>query len=124
MGKTKTILFAEPETALPQELEELIRRKGYRELRTNSLKETLLTLQEQRADLLVLDASLLGEGCEFIAVIKNMEKDLPVIVCAGENTPDLESKIRQQGIFYYHIKSFGVQDLEMAISNAINGLPG
>jgi len=124
MGKTKTIVFAEPESTVPQELQDLIRKKGYRELRTKSLKETLLALQEQKANLLVLDASFLEEGCEFISVIKNMEKDLPVIVCAGKNTPDLESRIRQQGIFYYHIKSFGVQDLMMAISNAMNGLPG
>jgi hypothetical protein len=52
-----------------------------------------------------------------------MERNLPVIVCADVNTAELESKIRKQGIFYYHIQSFGIEDLEMAISNAVNGLP-
>ena len=122
MGKAKTILFAEPQPALPRELEPFMQEKNYEAIHVRSLKETLLTLQDRRADVLVMDASLLDEDCEFISVIKHMEKALPVIVCAETNTPELESRIRQQGIFYYHIKSFGLQDLEMAVSNAINGL--
>ena len=35
-------------------------------------------------------------------------------------TPEFESKVRKQRIFFYHIRSFGTQDLKMAISNAIN----
>ena len=73
-------------------------------------------------DALILDSSLLVEDCGFISVIKGIEKDLPVIVCSEKNTPELESEIRQQGIFYYHLRSFGLQDLEMAISNAVNAL--
>jgi len=82
-----------------------------------------LTLQNQGVDALVLDAALLEEDCGFISVIKGIERDLPIIICAGSNTPELESNIRQQKIFYYHINSFGIEDLEMAISNAIDGLP-
>jgi hypothetical protein len=74
-------------------------------------------------DVLVLHALLLEEDCGFISVIKGMERNLPVIVCADVNTAELESKIRKQGIFYYHIQLFGIEDLEMAISNAVNGLP-
>jgi DNA-binding NtrC family response regulator len=122
MGKHKTILFAEPQAVLPRELEEFVRERGYKAVRVSSLKETLLALQDMRVDAAVLSASLVEEDCEFISVIKNIRKDLPIIVCAEKNTPELESRIRQQRIFYYHIKSFGVQDLEMAISNAVNGL--
>ena len=97
-------------------------KRGEKAIRAKTLKETLLTLQSQRVDVLVLDAALLEKDCEFISIIKGMEKDLPVIICADTNTPELESRIRQQRIFYYHIKSFGIEDLEMAVSNAINGL--
>jgi replication-associated recombination protein RarA len=48
-----------------------------------------------------------------------MEEGLPIIICAETNTPEFEIRIRQKRIFYYHIKSFGIQDLEMAVSNAI-----
>jgi DNA-binding NtrC family response regulator len=123
MNTQKTILIAEPAEALYGKLEAYSRAKGFALLKTSNLKETLLTLQEQRVDVLVLHALLLEEDCGFISVIKGMERNLPVIVCADVNTAELESKIRKQGIFYYHIQSFGIEDLEMAISNAVNGLP-
>lgn len=123
MQQDKTILFAEPIEANPREFYSNFENRGYKIIMVKSLKETLLTIQNERVDLLVLDAALLEEDCGFISVIKGMEKDLPIIICSTTNTPELESKIRKQRIFYYHIRSFGAQDLEMAISNAVNGLP-
>ncbi len=123
MNDHKTILIAEPDEALSKNLEDFSKQKRFTLLKTGNLKETLLTLQSQRVDVLVLHALLLEEDCGFISVIKGMERNLPVIVCADVNTAELESKIRKQGIFYYHIQSFGIEDLEMAISNAVNGLP-
>ena len=120
---TKTILFAEPVETTSVELQPFLVKQGNKPIVVKTLKETLLTLQSQRVDVLVLDAALLDEDCGFISVIRGMEKDLPIIICAETNTPEMESKIRQQRIFYYHLKPFGIQDLEMAISNAVNGLP-
>jgi DNA-binding NtrC family response regulator len=122
MDKEKIILFSEPIEATAKDLSPFLDRHGYKSLTAGSLKETLLTLQEERIDALVIDAGLLEEDCGFISVIKGIEKDLPIIICAESNTPELESKIRQQKIFYYHIKSFGLEDLEMAVSNAVNSL--
>ena len=123
MTVQKIILIAEPVEALLKNLETFSEERGITLIRTANLKETLLTLQEQRVDVLVLDATLLERDYGFICVIKGMEPDLPVIICAETNTAELESGIRKQKIFYYHIKAFGIQDLEMAILNAVNGLP-
>lgn len=122
MNREKTLIVAEPVGALSYALHNFLAEKGYHFIEANTLKETLLTLQKQRVDALVLDVSLMENDFGFIPVIRGIEDDLPIIICAETNTPELESKIRQQKIFYYHIKSFGIQDLEMAISNAINGL--
>ena len=122
MNQEKTVILAEPVGALSSSLHDFLVEKGYHFIKASTLKETLLTLQKQRVDALVLDVSLMENDFGFIPVIRGIEDDLPIIICAETNTPELESKIRQQKIFYYHIKSFGIQDLEMAISNAINGL--
>jgi DNA-binding NtrC family response regulator len=122
MNPQKTILIAEPAGVLSASLHAFASERGFTLLKTGNLKETLLALQGSRVDVLVLHAILLEKDCEFISVIKGMERDLPVIICADANTAELESSIRKQGIFYYHIQSFGIQDLEMAISNAVNGL--
>lgn len=120
MNTDKTILIAEPEGELAEELASFFSKELFLAILTSNLKETLLAIQNQRADVLVLDSALLSEDCGFVTIIKGMEKNLPIIICADKNTPELESKIRHQGIFFYHIKSFGVQDLEMAIVNAVN----
>ncbi|MCP4682360.1 MAG: hypothetical protein GY864_08490 [Desulfobacterales bacterium] len=120
MSITKTILIAEPREALSSQLYSALVDRGLNAIQASTLKETLLTLQSQSVDALVLDAVLLDEDCDFVSIIKGIKEDLPVIICAETNTPEFESKIRQQKIFYYHIKSFGTQDLEMAVSNAIN----
>jgi DNA-binding NtrC family response regulator len=122
MSSDKTILIAEPKEALASELHEFLTDMGFIRIHATTLKETLLTLQSQRVDVLVLDANLLEEDCQFISVIKGIEENLPIIICAETNTPEFESKIRQQRIFFYHIRSFGTDDLEMAISNALQKL--
>ncbi len=120
MGNDKTVLIAEPAEILSSELHIFLDDMGFNSIRVKTLKETLLTLQRQRVDVLVLDAALLEEDCQFISVIKGIEENLHVIICAETNTPEFESKVRKQRIFFYHIRSFGTQDLKMAISNAIN----
>ena len=120
MGNNKIILIAEPHQILSSELEDFLSNIDAVNIHVDSLEKTLLTLQHQRVDVLVLDAVLLGDDLGFVSIIKGMEDDLPIIICAGVNTPSFETRIRQQRIFFYHIKSFGIQDLEMAISNAIN----
>ena len=120
MGNDKTVLIAEPAETLSSELRNYLDDMGFNSIRAKTLKETMLTLQQQRVDVLVLDAALLEEDCQFISVIKGIEEDLNIIICAETNTPEFESKVRKQRIFFYHIRSFGTQDLIMAISNAIN----
>jgi DNA-binding NtrC family response regulator len=120
MGNNKTVLIAEPTEILSSELHTFLDDMDLCTIRVKTLKETMLTLQQQRVDVLVLDASLLEEDCQFISVIKGIEEDLNIIICAETNTPEFESKVRKQRIFFYHIRSFGTQDLKMAISNAIN----
>lgn len=119
MGISESILIAEPVEGISSELDRFLSETGLGSVRAKSLKETILCLQGQRFDALILDSSLLEQDCGFISIIKGIEEDLPIIICADVNTPQLESDIRQQGIFYYHIKPFGIQELEMAISNAI-----
>jgi len=123
MGNDKTVLIAEPAEILSSELHTFLDDMGLSMIRVKTLKETLLTLQRQRVEVLVLDAALLEEDCQFISVIKGIEEDLNIIICAETNTPEFESKVRKQRIFFYHIRSFGTQALKMTISNAINKSP-
>ena len=120
MATEKTIVIAEPTEYLASTLQPFLTDLGVIMVRLKTLKETLMALQNRRVDVLLLDSDLLEQDCGFLSVIKGIAEDLRIILCADTNTPEFESNARQQRIFYYHIKSFGTQDLEMAISNAIN----
>jgi DNA-binding NtrC family response regulator len=119
MGTKKAVIIAEPSEVLLKGLRPFLADNDLSIIHVHTQKEALLTLQNQRVHAMVLDADLLEEDCEFISLVKGMQENLPIIVCAELNTPEFEARIRQKRIFYYHIKSFGIEDLEMALSNAI-----
>jgi DNA-binding NtrC family response regulator len=120
MDKRGTLLIAERGQELMGDLEAWARENGHQLICVDTIKDVLMTLQQERVNVLVLDACLPEQiGYEAISIIKGLSHKLPIIVAADENNPELEGRIRQKGIFYYHVKSFGPDELMLAISNAM-----
>ena len=118
--KGGTLLIAERGGALSQNLDCWITEQGHRLKAVGSIKDLLMTLQSEKINVLVMDVRLPEDlGYEAISIIKGLDRKLPIIITADENNPEQESRIRQQGIFYYHVNSFGMDDLILAISNAM-----
>ncbi len=118
--KGGTLLIAERGYELVGDLQTWARENGHQLICVDNIKDVLMTLQQERVNVLVLDACLPEEiGYEAISIIKGLCHKLPIIVTADENNPELEGRIRQKGIFYYHVKSFGAEELILAISNAM-----
>ena len=79
-----------------------------------------MALQCEKIHVLVMDVCIPEKmGYEAISIIKSMYRNLPIIIATDENNPELESCVRQMGIFYYHVKSFGMDELMLAIANAM-----
>ena len=115
-----TLLIGEPGCKLATELDQWVVDKGYKVRAVENIKDVFLTLQCEKINVLVMDVRLPEEiGCEAISIIKSMYRNLPIIVTTDENNPELESSVRQMGIFYYHVKSFGMDELILAISSAM-----
>jgi DNA-binding NtrC family response regulator len=120
MAQCGTLLIGESSCKLANELAPWMSECGYEVRAVDNLKDVFLTLQLEKIHVLVMDVCLPAEmGCEAIAVIKSMDSNLPIIVITDENNPQLESRVRQMGIFYYHVKSFGTDELMLAITNAM-----
>jgi DNA-binding NtrC family response regulator len=119
-GKCETLLIAEPGAKLATALHPWINDCGYAVKVVDNLKDVMITLQSEKVRVLVMDVCLAaGMGYDAIAIIKGLSRNLPIIVTTEENNPEQESSIRHQGIFYYHVKSFGMEELMLAISNAM-----
>jgi len=97
MAKKGTLLISEPGCKLATDLAIWLDDKKYRVITVDNIKDVFLTLQFEKIHVLVMD------------------------ICIPEkmNNPELESCVRQMGIFYYHVKSFGLDDLTLAITNAM-----
>lgn len=118
--KCGTLLIAERGCELAQGLNCWLTEQGQRYKTVDNLKDLLMTLQNEKVSVLVLDVRLPEPmGYEAISIIKGLDRKLPIIIAADENNPEQESRIRQKGIFYYHVTSFGMDDLILAISNAM-----
>ena len=120
MEECQTLLIAEPGDDLSTSLVPWLSEKGYDVKLVDNIKDVFITLQGKKISVLVMDVCLPESmGHEAISIIKSLRRDLPVIVTTDENNPELESSIRQKGIFYYHVKSFGMDELMLAIANAM-----
>jgi DNA-binding NtrC family response regulator len=118
--KCGTLLIAERGCALADGLDPWIKEQGHRLKAVDNIKDLFITLQNEKIDVLVMDVCLPEDlGYEAISIIKGLHRKLPIIITADENNPERESRIRHQGIFYYHVNSFGTDDLILAISNAM-----
>jgi DNA-binding NtrC family response regulator len=120
MKECQTVLIAESSKDLSATLIPWLTDNGYDVKIADTIKDVLLTVQGERIHALVMDVCLPESmGTEAISIIKSLRRDLPIIITTDENNPELESSIRQKGIFYYHVKSFGLDELMLAISNAM-----
>jgi DNA-binding NtrC family response regulator len=118
--KFSTLLIAERGCALTDGLDLWIKEQGHRVRAVDNIKDLFIVLQNEKIDVLVMDVCLPEDlGYDTISIIKGLHRKLPIIITADENTPERESRIRHQGIFYYHVNSFGLDDLILAISNAV-----
>jgi DNA-binding NtrC family response regulator len=120
MERCGILLIAERGGDLAGGLSVWAQENGHRLLTVDNLKDLIVTLQQQKVNVLVMDICLPDAlGVEAIPIIKGLCQKLPIIITAEENNPEQESRVRQKGIFYYHVKSFGLDELMLAISNAL-----
>ncbi len=120
MEKCGMLLIAERGCCLAQGLSPWLAEQGHNFKTVNNLKDVLMTIQNEKVSVLVMDVCLPEPmGFEAISIIKGLDRKLPIIITADANNPEQESRIRKEGIFYYHMNSFGMEELILAISNAM-----
>jgi len=101
-------------------IQALLFQEGYRVEKALRLKDVFRYLQLEKIDVLILDVQMPEmKGYEAIPLIRGIDPQLPIIMTAEENSAELEAQVRQHRIFYYHLKSFGVEELKLAVENAL-----
>jgi len=120
LDKEKRILIIDPDRKERQNLESFLRREDYFVESGKGLPDAIKMLSEGGFNCLIMDVDLPEmKGYEAVSILKNIDPNIKVIMMTKKNSKRLEAKVREQDIFFYFIKSFGKEELKMAISNAL-----
>lgn len=117
----KRILIIDPDRKERQNLEAFLVKEDYLIESGKGLPDAIKKISEGCYNCLIMDVDLPEmKGYEAVSILKNIDPSIKVIMTTKKNTKRLEAKVREQDVFYYFIKSFGKNELKMAINNALN----
>lgn len=54
---------------------------------------------------------------EAIPLLKTINNKPPIIITADKNSLEVETKVREQDVYYYHLRSFGPDELRLAVGS-------
>lgn len=117
----KRILIIDPDPIQRRDLAQFLKNENYDTETARNLSEAIKKVSEGSFSCLVMDTHLPEmKGYEAVSILKNLDPGLKIIMTTKKNTKRLEAKVREQDIFFYFIKSFGRDELKLAIKNAFN----
>lgn len=121
MSAEKKILIIDPHHDERTVMAAFLRGQDYQVETGDSLPEAIKKLSNGDFACLILDVDLPGmKGYEAVSILKNLNPHIKIIMTTQRNSKELEAKVREQDIFFYFIKSFGKDELSLAIHNVFN----
>ncbi|HUT30128.1 MAG TPA: response regulator [Sedimentisphaerales bacterium] len=74
-------------------------------------------------DCVIMDVNLPEmHGYEAVRLMRSIGSDLPIILVGADNTAELEAKVREQNVYYYHLTSFDGKELSQAVESVFEKL--
>jgi DNA-binding NtrC family response regulator len=117
----KRILIIDPDRKERQNLKAFLVKENFLVESGKGIPDAIKKISEGYYDCLIMDVDLPEmKGYEAVSILKNIDPSIKVIMTTKKNTKRLETKVREQDVFYYFIKSFGKNELKIAINNALN----
>ncbi len=115
----KRILIIDPDSRERRDLAARLESNLYTIDTGKNLSEAIKKISQGNYHCLLLEVDLPEmKGYEAVSILKSLDPKLKIIMMTKKNSKKLEAKVREQDIFFYFIKSFGLEELELAIKNA------
>lgn len=119
MEKPGTILIADPDAQFLSHWSKTLGEEGFQIFTAVRSIQAIQIVQQENIEIVIMAAEMPEmKAYEAIPILKGVDPALLIIVTARENTPELEARIRQNPIYYYHVKTFGPEELLLAVRNA------
>lgn len=122
----RRILIVEPDPKVARDLFLLFHfeygrfeRERYEPEIAESVAEAVEQVQTINFHCIIIDVDLREmKGYEAIPLMKTINNTTPIIMTTDNNTLELETKVREQDVYYYHIRSFASDELKLAVNSA------
>ena len=120
MQEADWILVVDPNPKAVEDWRSCLAIQGLEVEGAPSVKDAAAKLKVLQCGCLIIDVDLPEmKGYEAVPILQAIQPNVRVIMTAVENTKELESKVRQQDVFYYHLKSFSASELASAVTDAL-----
>jgi len=117
----KRILIIDPDATDRAVMATFLKSENFYVETGKGLTDAIKKISEECINCLIMDVELPEmKGYEAVPILKKIDPKIKVIMTTKKNTKTLEAKVREQDIFFYFIKSFGKEELKLAINNAFN----
>ncbi len=104
MKEQSWVLVVEPDPKAVEDWRACLWAEGINVEVASSVKEAARKLKDLQCNCLVVDVDLPEmKGYEAVPIFKAIQPRTKVIMTARLNSKELESRVRQQDVFYYHI---------------------
>ncbi|UCC39571.1 MAG: response regulator [Candidatus Aminicenantes bacterium] len=113
------ILIIDPNTTERTIMAAYLRSENFYVETGGGLKEAIEKMSKGCFGCLIMDVKLPEmKGYEAVSILKRIDPKIKIIMTTKKNNRKLEAKVREQDILFYFIKSFGKEELKLAINNA------
>lgn len=116
-----SILIADDDQFIRGFLREVLTKEGYWVETVESGAMAIKKILKQTVDVLILDVHMTGmSGIDVIPIIKRVRPYLPIITITGDTSVETEGKVQAEGVFYYFVKPFDLEEMNKAVKSAVS----
>lgn len=114
------ILLCDRDPLFVEAIEHLLAEAGYTVETANRPEEAISRLLPKRFGVMILGLhSEKEEDAEAIPVINRIDRQLPIIAIAGDDSLELERRARRGKLFYYAVRPVDIEEVKEVVYQAI-----
>lgn len=115
------ILIAEDDELILKTVEHKLLKEGYEVLISRNGKEAINLIEETEVDLIITDIMMpFASGIEMLSALKNLKKQIPVIMLSSMGQEDVILEAFQMGAADFMVKPFSPNELILRIKRLLN----
>ncbi len=114
------ILVADADSQAARQLASYFSLHGFRAAHTPRGEDALRLAYSRRLGFAIVDVTLLDMSGHALAFrLKEINPEIPILMTSGDYRPELESRARQAGVFFYVHKPADYRLLEAVVAKAV-----